>query len=105
MTYEKLALGSPCICVGKSSPFAFHEFVTPVDLQNECFVTYKGEFTNALLRTYFSKNRVVIRSNNIEIIRKAIKDGVGISFAFEEIFKNDADVQNGDIIIVPMKNY
>ncbi|MGG1677182.1 LysR family transcriptional regulator [Neobacillus sp. NRS-1170] len=103
--YEKLGKGSPCICVGKNSPFAFHEFVTPEDLQNECFVSYiKGEYTNALLKTYFSKNRVVIRTNNIEIIRKAIKDGVGNAFAFEEIFKNDADVLNGDIIIVPLKN-
>ncbi|MGG0174732.1 LysR family transcriptional regulator [Gottfriedia acidiceleris] len=102
--YEKLALGSPGICIGKNSQFAFHEFVTPEDLQNESFVTNIGEYTNAIMNSYFSKNQVVIRTNNIEITRKAIKEGIGITFAFKEMLANDVDVQNGDILFVPLKN-
>lgn len=104
LVYKELATGSPCIMVGKNSPFAFHEFVTPEDLKNECLATYKGDLMKFLLNSYFSKNRVVISSNNIEIIRKAIIEGMGIGISFEEIFKNDEDVQNGDILIIPLRN-
>ncbi|WP_180232773.1 LysR family transcriptional regulator [Bacillus sp. AFS055030] len=101
---ETLALGRPCICVGKNSKFAFYEFVTPEDLQKECFVTNIGEFTRNIMNTYFSKNQVLIRTNNIEIIKKAIKEGVGITFAYKEMLTKDVDVQNGEIIIIPLKN-
>lgn len=104
LVYKELAIGSPCILVGKNSPFAFHEYVTPEDLKNECLATYKGDLMKFLLKSYFSKNRVVISSNNVEIIRKAIIEGMGIGIAFEEIFKNDADVLNGDILIIPLRN-
>lgn len=104
LMYKELAIGSPCILVGKNSPFAFHEYVTPKDLKGECLATYKGDLMKFLLNSYFSKNRVVISSNNVEIIRKAIIEGMGIGIAYEEIFKTDVDVLNGEIIIIPLKN-
>ncbi|MFP7296340.1 LysR family transcriptional regulator [Neobacillus niacini] len=104
LLYKEMAIGSPCILVGKNSPFAFNEYVTPDDLKNECLATYKGELMKFLLNSYFPKNRVVISSNNVEIIRKAIIEGMGIGVAFEEIFKNDEDVLNGEIIIIPLRD-
>ncbi|MEH6945332.1 LysR family transcriptional regulator [Bacillus sp. JJ722] len=105
IVYEVLSMGGAYIWVGRQSHLYSLEFVTLEDFKNERLVMHNGEHTSRSKDLYFPSNEVVFSSNNIGILRKAVKEGIGISInSFGFFLKNETDVLNGDIKIIPIKN-
>ncbi|WP_179865588.1 MULTISPECIES: LysR family transcriptional regulator [unclassified Bacillus (in: firmicutes)] len=100
--YEWLCSTQLCILVGKTSPFYHYDEVTPEDLQNEQLVIYKMNSFVDFHRLIFNKNKFLFISSNSDNIRSAVKNGIAIALARNITLKNDVDVLNGSIKIIPL---
>jgi LysR family transcriptional regulator, transcription activator of glutamate synthase operon len=102
--YERLYTGHVCVCTGKKSPLYYKEFLTPIDLEHEKMVIYNSKGGITFNDKYLKKEQILFSSNNIEVLRSAILDGHAFSLVLNFTFKNNIDVQNGNLITIPFKN-
>ncbi|MFF2876393.1 LysR family transcriptional regulator [Gottfriedia sp. NPDC057991] len=100
--YEEICKGKRIICVGKKSKFKKYQFVTPEDISEECFAIYSGEFVNKFINLFFSQNKLLFRTSNVEMIRNVVIRDQAITFAFDKTLKNDEDVNKGRIFPIPL---
>ncbi|MET3727126.1 DNA-binding transcriptional LysR family regulator [Fictibacillus halophilus] len=101
--YELLYTGHVCVCAGKKSSLYYKDFLTPDELSDEKLVIYNSKGGITFNDKYVKNEQILFSSNNIEVMRSAILDGHAFSFVFNFTFKNNADVKNGNLAIIPFK--
>jgi DNA-binding transcriptional LysR family regulator len=108
LVYETLLEGKVMVCVSKHSPLAFSNHITPEELINETIVMYDEgiwkDSISAFMNRYGSMN-ILFASNNTEVIKKAVSEGLAISFLMDIALKDDHYVKSGEIIPIPLINY
>ncbi|MFJ7183513.1 LysR family transcriptional regulator [Lysinibacillus xylanilyticus] len=108
LIFEAFLEGKIMVCVSKNSPFAFSDYITPEELINETIVMYDGVIWKDSISLFMNKYgpmNILFTSNNTEVIKKAIADGLAISFLMDIALKDDHYVNNGDIIPIPLINF
>lgn len=101
--YELLYTGHVCICAGKKSSLYYKDFLSPDELSDEKLVIYNSKGGITFNDKYVKNEQILFSSNNIEVMRSAILDGYAFSFVFNFTFKNNVDVKNGNLAIIPFK--
>ncbi|MBE5101588.1 LysR family transcriptional regulator [Priestia aryabhattai] len=105
LIFETLIEGKIMVCVSKHSPLAFSDNLAPEELINEAVVMYDGgrwqEFISIFMNRYGSMN-ILFSSNNTEVIKKAVAEGLAISFLIDIALKDDHYVKSGEIIPIPL---
>ncbi|GAB0167966.1 LysR family transcriptional regulator [Lysinibacillus sp. CTST325] len=108
LIFEALLEGKIMVCVSKHSPFAFSDYITPEELINETIVMYDGVIWKDSISLFMNKYgpmNILFTSNNTEVIKKAVADGLAISFLMDIALKDDHYVNSGDIIPIPLINF
>src|SRR5699024_6763422 len=96
------------ICVNKNSPLALQDSVAPEDILNYPLIVYNGVNLKSFLKDFFNKYgemTILFESNQIEIIKKSIVEGFGISFLSELLIRNDPRIINGEIVPIVLNNH
>lgn len=96
------------VCAGKGTPLADRKSVSPNELLSYAFVNIDGVFSNWYLKDFTNKYgpvNLIFKSNNIELLKRTIAEGVAIGMFIEYSMLNDPLIQNGDIVIVPLINH
>lgn len=108
LIFQSLFRGEMRACVHKDSPLAFSSKVKIQDLLDYPFVMYGGlnwEETIRLFEKKYGSINILFTSNNSEVIKKTVSEGLAISMLTDFMLKNDPYVENGDIIPVPLIDY
>jgi len=96
------------VCVGRGTPLASRKSVSPQELLAYSFVNIDGVFSNWYMEDFMSKYGAVnfiFTSNNIELLRRTIAEGVAIGMFIEYSMLNDPLILSGEIVIVPIINH
>ncbi|MDQ0862066.1 LysR family transcriptional regulator [Bacillus sp. V2I10] len=108
LVFETLLEGKIMVCVSKHSPLAFSDYLTPEEVINQTVVMYDGgrwkDYISIFLNRYGPVN-FLFSSNNTEVIKKAVAEGLAISFLMDIALKDDHYVKSGEIIPIPLINY
>jgi LysR family transcriptional regulator, transcription activator of glutamate synthase operon len=108
LTVETLLNGRVMVCVSKNSPLSFSDSLTPEEIINETFVLYDGgrwkEFTPRFMNRSGSMN-ILFSSNNTEVIKKAVAEGLAISFLMDIALRNDHYIKSGEIVAIPLVGF
>ncbi|MEH7511514.1 LysR family transcriptional regulator [Gottfriedia acidiceleris] len=99
--YEKLCESTLCVYVSKNSSLVNYDYLTPQDLINEKFALYKSPLYQTFFNLYFSNSQIYYFTNNLELIKRTVKENKAITITWETGSKYDPYVLNGDI--VPIK--
>ncbi|WP_218780414.1 LysR family transcriptional regulator [Bacillus sp. EAC] len=102
--YEHIHKGHVCIAVGKNSPFYFHDYVTPKDLENTKLVIYKNSDYKRIQRiTKLYFNQIITTSNRSSLLFQLVKESEAILFLHEFSIKNRSIVLSEEIKVIPLK--
>lgn len=107
LVYETLLEGRVMVCVSQHSPFAFSDHITPEELIDETIVMYDEGIWKDSISTYMNRYgpmNILFASNNTEVIKKAVSEGLAISFLMDIALKDDHYVKSGEIIPIPLIN-
>ncbi|PEJ60848.1 LysR family transcriptional regulator [Bacillus sp. AFS002410] len=107
LIFEVLLEKKMKVYVGQNSPLLHLKKVTPNDLINYSLVLYNDEnilrFTNNFFIQHQPMN-ILLTSNNPEIIKKSVAEGLAISFA-PGLMRTDPYVLNGEIVPLEISDY
>lgn len=108
LRFEVIIEGEMKVYVSKSSPFAITKSITPQQLMSQNVILYNGDyvkrFANDLIRNFGPMN-ILFTTDNTEVIKKAVLEGLGISFGPDFSNKNDPYVLNGEIVPIDIIHY
>lgn len=107
LIFESLLEGKIMVCVSKHSPLAFSDHIYPEELINETAVMHDGEIWRESISAYMDKYgpmNILFTSNNSEVIKKAVSEGLAISFLMDIALKDDHYVKSGEIVAIPLIN-
>ena len=108
LRFEVILEGEMKVYVSKTSPLALNKTITPQQLMTQNVILYNGDyvkrFANDLMRKFGPMN-ILFTSDNTEVIKKAILEGLGISFGPDFSHKNDPYVVRGEIVPLKIINY
>jgi LysR family transcriptional regulator, transcription activator of glutamate synthase operon len=93
-----------CAFVNSQSHLARFHSVTPEDLKNEKVVMYNSNFVKSLYDKHLINKDIFVISNNIEVLRTAVIHGHAFTLAFDFIFKNNSNLRDGNLVMIPFKN-
>lgn len=106
--YETLFKERMYVCVNKNSVLASKNKVHPHELLNQKLVTYSGinlkNFVNEFIEK-FGNIDIIFESNQIEIIKETVAEGLAISFLSGTLLKNDPRVINGEIVPLTINGF
>lgn len=103
IAYEKFFKGKLCVCVKRDSPLSYYEILTPLDLMNENFAIYSAEYAKNFFKQYFKGANTLFTTSNTEIIKRAVVEGLAITFSYDKPMKNDPSVLSGEMVTVPLQ--
>lgn len=92
--------------VNKNSLLAAYKNVKPQELENSPFILYKDDYFEWFTKELFhdlGEIDIVFTSSNIDVIKRAVAEDIGISFAPEYYMKNDPFVLDGRLIPLEIK--
>jgi LysR family transcriptional regulator, transcription activator of glutamate synthase operon len=104
LLFEILLEGKMQVFVSKNSHLAYYDSVTPNDLLGQTIIEYNGSTMRSFIHDYFNKHgamNILFTSNNTEVIKKTIAEGLAIYFTYDLGQQSHPYVVNGDI--VPLK--
>ncbi|REE85357.1 hypothetical protein A8990_11286 [Paenibacillus taihuensis] len=99
MTRTRLA-----VCFARESRFFNLDFVTPEDLRNEEVVIHNSVQGKAWVSLFHKDSPILLASNNIGILKDAVKRGRACSVVHEFMFNSFPEAQTGEIFMVPLKD-
>lgn len=107
LKYGTLLEGKMNVCVNKNSPLAFNQTINPKDILHYPLAMYNGinmkHFFNQFI-TNHGEMDVLFMSNNMEAVKRAVVEGLAISFIVDLALKDDLYVKNGEIITLLFEN-
>lgn len=108
LLFEVILEGKMMVYVSKSSPLALNKSIIPQQLMTQNVILYNGDYVKRFANDLISKfgpMNILFTSDNTEVIRKAIIEGLGISFGPDFSVKNDPYVLSGEIVPIEIINY
>jgi len=109
LIFERLFVGEILACVGKTSPLrsrnsiSFKEIINyPIVIYNQEYSMYK--FITELLNNFGSPN-VLFTSDNTEVTKRIVSEGLAIGFLTNLALMSDPYVQNGEVIPLHINDY
>ncbi|MBO9129445.1 LysR family transcriptional regulator [Bacillus sp. 165] len=108
LIFDVLLEGKMKVYVSKKSPFALHKSITPQQLTTQNIILYSEDYMTRFVSNLISKVgplNVLFTSNNTEVIKKAIVEGLGISFGPDFSLQHDPYVLSGDIVPLEIIQY
>ncbi|MEH7378638.1 LysR family transcriptional regulator [Neobacillus drentensis] len=108
LIFEVILEGKMKVYVSKSSPLVSQKFITPEQLVTQNVILYNGDYVKRFANDLISKfgpMNILFTSDNTEVIKKAILEGLGISFGPDFSHKNDPYVLSGEIVPIEIINY
>lgn len=108
LTLTHLLKSRIVVYVGKRSPLASRYSVTPQELINETFVNAENNYSNWFMDDFmekYGKVNMIFTSNNVDILKRTIAEGVAIGIFIELSMKYDPLVLNGDIVGISLVNH
>ncbi|MBI0580029.1 LysR family transcriptional regulator [Neobacillus cucumis] len=108
LLFEVILEGKMMVSVGKSSPLALHKSITPQQLMSQNVILYNGDYVKHFankLNSKFGPLNILFTTDSTEVIKKAIVEGLGISFVPDFSLKNNPHVLSGEIVLVEIINY
>lgn len=89
------------VYVNRNSLLACNKRVQPQELIKSPFIIYKDDYFKWLTQALFGdvgEINIVFTSSNVDVIKSAVAENVGISLAPDYYMKNDPYVLNGKVI-------
>lgn len=108
LKFEVILEGKMQVYVSKSSPLASQKFITPEQLMTQNVILYNGDYVKRFANDLISKfgpMNILFTTDNTEVIKKAILEGLGISFGPDFSNKNDPYVLSGEIVPIEIIDY
>lgn len=108
LRFEVILEGEMKVYVNKTSPLALTKSITPQQLMTQNVILYNGDYVKRFandLMSKFGPMNILFSSDNTEVIKKAILEGLGISFGPDFSNKNDPYVVSGEIVPIDIINY
>ncbi|WP_174731989.1 LysR family transcriptional regulator [Mesobacillus harenae] len=107
--FEELIASEVKVCVGKSIKLENQGSITLSEIIKQPIIMFKSGYNMSnfminLLSDYGNLN-ILFTSDNTEIAKKVIVEGVAIGFFTELSLKNDPYLLNGDLIALDIKDY
>lgn len=105
INYGHLLDGKINVCVNKNSPLSYNNTITPKELLHENLAMYNGINTKHFIKEFFDEYGemdVLFWSNNMEAVKRAVVEGLAITFIIDFALKDDLAVKNGDVVIIPL---
>ncbi|WP_223587985.1 LysR family transcriptional regulator [Neobacillus bataviensis] len=84
LEFLPLIKGEMKVYVPKNSPLAIYDTVTPHDLINQTIVMYDGDYVKWFVNNFlqqFGPLNILFKSNNTDVIRKAVLKNLAITFS------------------------
>jgi DNA-binding transcriptional LysR family regulator len=106
--FEELISTKLKVCVGRKMIVEKQGYITPSEIIKQPIVMFKSGYNMTqyminLLSDYGNMN-ILFTSDNTEIAKKVIVEGVAIGFFTELSLKDDPYILNGDLIALDIKN-
>lgn len=105
LTMHKMLDSSIQVYVSRKSPLANQPTVSPRDLLDQAFVNADNNYSNWYIQDFEAKYgliNIIFTSNNIEILKQTIAEGVAIGIFIEFSMRNDPLVKSGDLVAIPL---
>ena len=108
LTMHKM-LDSPIhVYVGRKSPLAEKVSVSPTELLGEAFVNADNNYSNWFMQDFMTKYgpvNLIFTSNNIDILKRTIAEGVAIGIFIEFSMRNDPLILSGELVAIPLVDH
>ncbi|MEI4621473.1 LysR family transcriptional regulator [Bacillus pfraonensis] len=107
LDFQILLKGKLIVTVGRNSPLVNRKNVTPQDLLEQNLVVYNGPNMHAFIRYFFNrfgKMNILFSTNNTEIMKKTVAEGLAISFSYDVGINTDPYYLSGELIPIPLIN-
>lgn len=108
LRFEVILEGEMKVYVSKTSPLALTKSISPQQLMSQNVILYNGDYVKRFandLMSHFGPMNILFTSDNTEVIKKAILEGLGVSFGPDFSHKNDPLVVSGEIVPIDIINY
>lgn len=96
------------VCVGRQSPLASKESLTPQDILGHSFVNIDNNFHDWFMQSFMNQHgplSIIFTSNNIEILKRTIIESTAIGFFIEFSMLKDPYILNGELIAIPLVDH
>ncbi|WDL97689.1 LysR family transcriptional regulator [Alicyclobacillus sp. ALC3] len=106
--FERLLRGEMNVCVNPHSPLALYESIAPEDVVKQPVVIFNGNNMRRFLADFVYKYgpmNVLFTSNNTDVIKRAVAEGLAITFMVDLGLQDDYYVSNGEIVPIPLVNH
>lgn len=104
LEFQSLMEANVVVSVSKNSPLAGRKSITPEELINQNLVVYNGPKMKAFIQDFFNQYGemdILFYTNNTEIIKKTVAEGLALSFSYDIGLGNDPYYLNGELVSIP----
>ncbi|MGG1675370.1 LysR family transcriptional regulator [Neobacillus sp. NRS-1170] len=108
LLFEVILQGKMVVSVGKKSPFAMTKTITPQQLMSQNVILYNGDYVKQFaskLMSKFGPMNILFTTDNTEVIKKAIAEGLGVTILPDFTMLNNPEVLSGEIVPVEIVEY
>ncbi|WP_026580789.1 LysR family transcriptional regulator [Bacillus sp. J33] len=108
LIFQYLLQGEMRACVHKHSPLALSKKLRVQDLIDYPFVLYSGHNWESAIQQFEKKYgplNILFTSNNSELIKKTVSEGLAISILSNFMLKDDPYIESENIITIPIIDY
>lgn len=105
LTFDILQNGNMSVFVNKNSPLALRDSITPEYLVDQSIVLYQSDSLKSLLDDFkdkYGNMSILLVSNNMDLIKRTLVQGVAITILPNNSLKNDPLVRRGEIKVLPL---
>ncbi|PWA11956.1 hypothetical protein DCC39_08460 [Pueribacillus theae] len=104
--FETILQGKLYVCTSKNSSLAFKDSLSPDDLYHHPHAIYtiiKAVYTDII--NEYGSLKILLESNNSEIIMKMVCNGLAITILSDLVIKNEPAILSGDTVAIPLVDY
>ncbi|WP_017151816.1 LysR family transcriptional regulator [Bacillus bingmayongensis] len=107
LDFQILLKGKLIVTVSRHSPLVNRKNVTPQDLLEQNLVVYNGPNMHTFIRYFFNrfgKMNILFSTNNTEIMKKTVAEGLAIAFSYDVGINTDPYYLSGELVPIPLIN-
>jgi LysR family transcriptional regulator, transcription activator of glutamate synthase operon len=107
LKYGTLVTGKLNVCVNKNSPLSLHHTLSPKEILDQPLAMFNGVNMKKFMEQFFNDHGemdILFMSNNSETVKRAVVDGIAITFIIDLALNDDIYVKNGSIVLIPLIN-
>ncbi|MEK4030032.1 MULTISPECIES: LysR family transcriptional regulator [Bacillaceae] len=107
LEFQPLMEAKVIVSVSRNSSLAGRKSISPEELLNEDLVVYNGPKMKRFIKEFFARYgemNVLFFTNNTEIIKKTVAEGLAISFSYDIGMNSDPYFLGGELVAIPLIN-